>query len=235
VLISEAAHNDYAARAMRFLHGHSRRFWYLHYRQAADLPLCARLHAAQARAIAAGDGKRAGEASDRLIDYTETFTRATVGVDVRPPRAWRERALKSERLRWSRPAATRRALHWTAGLRILRYTGGSWSRMHAMKTYEGKRSIDGLVVTIDGRPLPEHYEVQRFTKWGFEWTYEGASPQQLALAILYEHLGDKERAPLAVGAVHEGGGDANLDNNWSESRARTSPSRAVTESEGKAP
>ena len=80
LLISEAAHNDYAARAMRFLHGHSRRFWYMHYKAAADLPLCARLHAAQARAIAAGDAKRAGEASDRLIDYTETFTRATVGA-----------------------------------------------------------------------------------------------------------------------------------------------------------
>jgi DNA-binding GntR family transcriptional regulator len=78
LLISAAAHNDYATRAMRSLHGHSRRFWYLHYKQAADLPLCARLHAAQARAIADGDAKRAAEASDRLIDYTETFTRATV-------------------------------------------------------------------------------------------------------------------------------------------------------------
>ena len=78
LLISAAAHNDYATRAMRALHGHSRRFWYLHYKQAADLPLCARLHAAQARAIADGDAKRAAEASDRLIDYTETFTRATV-------------------------------------------------------------------------------------------------------------------------------------------------------------
>jgi DNA-binding GntR family transcriptional regulator len=78
LLISAAANNDYAARAMRSLNGHSRRFWYLHYRQAADLPLCARLHAAQARAIADGDAKRAAEATDRLIDYTETFTRATV-------------------------------------------------------------------------------------------------------------------------------------------------------------
>ena len=78
LLISAAAHNDYATRAMRSLHGHSRRFWYLHYKQAADLPLCARLHASQARAIADGDPKRAGEATDRLIDYTETFTRATV-------------------------------------------------------------------------------------------------------------------------------------------------------------
>jgi DNA-binding GntR family transcriptional regulator len=78
LLISAAAHNDYATRAMRALHGHSRRFWYLHYKQAADLPLCARLHAAQARAIADGDAKRAGETTDRLIDYTETFTCATV-------------------------------------------------------------------------------------------------------------------------------------------------------------
>jgi DNA-binding GntR family transcriptional regulator len=78
VLISEAAHNDYATRAMRSLHGHSRRFWYLHYKQAADLPLCARLHASQARAIADADPKRAAEATDRLIDYTETFTKATV-------------------------------------------------------------------------------------------------------------------------------------------------------------
>jgi DNA-binding GntR family transcriptional regulator len=65
---------------MRLLHGHSRRFWYRHYKTAADLPLCARLHAAQARAIAAGEAMRAEEATDRLIDYTETFTRATVGA-----------------------------------------------------------------------------------------------------------------------------------------------------------
>ncbi len=72
--------------------------------------------------------------------------------------------------------------------------------------YEGKRTIDGLVVTVDGKRLDEHYEVKRFTKFGFEWTYEGDSPQQLALAILYDHLGDKERADPAFGAVHDGGG-----------------------------
>ena len=80
VLISEAAHNAFASRAMQLLHGHSRRFWYLHYKQAADLPLCAKLHADQARAIADGDVQKATQASDRLIDYTETFTRATVAV-----------------------------------------------------------------------------------------------------------------------------------------------------------
>jgi DNA-binding GntR family transcriptional regulator len=83
VLISEAGHNVYATRAMQLLHGHSRRFWYLHYKEAADLPLCARLHADQARAIADGDARRAAAASDRLIDYTEAFTRATVAGNSR--------------------------------------------------------------------------------------------------------------------------------------------------------
>jgi hypothetical protein len=82
-----------------------------------------------------------------------------------------------------------------------------------MTVYEGKRTIDGLLVTVDGKKLVEHYEVKRFTKYGFEWTYEGESPQQLALAILYEHLGDKDRAvrlsePFMKDVV------ANLDNDW---------------------
>jgi DNA-binding GntR family transcriptional regulator len=79
-LVVEAAHNDYAARSMKLLQGLSRRFWYMHYRQAADLPLCARLHANQARAIAQGDGDAAARASDKLIDYVENFTRGTVSV-----------------------------------------------------------------------------------------------------------------------------------------------------------
>jgi hypothetical protein len=82
-----------------------------------------------------------------------------------------------------------------------------------MKVYEGKRTIDGLVVTVDGQPLDEHYEVKRFTKFGFEWTYEGDSPQQLALAILVDYLGDNARAirlsePFMKTIV------ANLDNDW---------------------
>ncbi|HUL90118.1 MAG TPA: DUF6166 domain-containing protein [Pseudolabrys sp.] len=82
-----------------------------------------------------------------------------------------------------------------------------------MKTYEGKRTIDGLVVTVDGSRLDEHYDVQRFTKYGFEWTYEGESPQQLALAILYDHLGDKGRA-IALSEPFMKSVVANLDNDW---------------------
>ena len=82
-----------------------------------------------------------------------------------------------------------------------------------MKTYEGKRTIDGLVVTVDGVKLPEHYEVKRFTKQGFEWTYEGESPQQLALAILVDYLGDKDRA-IALSEPFMADVVANLDNDW---------------------
>jgi len=79
-LMIDAGHNDYAARSMKLLQGLSRRFWYMHYREAADLPLCARLHANQARAIAQGDGDAAARASDKLMDYVENFTRRTVSV-----------------------------------------------------------------------------------------------------------------------------------------------------------
>lgn len=82
-----------------------------------------------------------------------------------------------------------------------------------MSVYEGKRTIDGLVVTKDGAPLSEHYEVKQFTTWGFEWTYEGESPQQLALAILVEHLGDRSRA-IALSEPFMRQVVANLDNDW---------------------
>ena len=82
-----------------------------------------------------------------------------------------------------------------------------------MSSYEGKRTIDGLVVTVDGKRLDEHYEVKRFTRYGFEWTYEGESPQQLALAILLDHLGDKDRA-IALSEPFMKEIVANLDNDW---------------------
>lgn len=82
-----------------------------------------------------------------------------------------------------------------------------------MSTFEGKRTIDGLVVTVDGKHLDEHYGVKRFTTWGFEWTYEGDSPQQLALAILVEHLHDNERA-IRLSDAFMRKVVANLDNDW---------------------
>lgn len=78
-LVLEAAENEFAASAMNLMNGLSRRFWYMHYRQAADLPLAARLHAAIARCIAEGDASAAGDQSDALLDYIEAFARKTIG------------------------------------------------------------------------------------------------------------------------------------------------------------
>jgi DNA-binding GntR family transcriptional regulator len=77
-----AARNEFAEGAMRLMHGLSRRFWYFHYKQAADLPEMARLHAEVAGAIAKGDVEKAGMALDRLLDNIETFTKATLMSDM---------------------------------------------------------------------------------------------------------------------------------------------------------
>jgi Family of unknown function (DUF6166) len=82
-----------------------------------------------------------------------------------------------------------------------------------MKIYQGSRTMDGLVVTVDGAPLSEHCEVKQFTKRGFEWTYEGTSPQQLALAILFDHTGDPQRA-VALSESFMKDVVANFDNDW---------------------
>ena len=63
-----------------------------------------------------------------------------------------------------------------------------------MKLYEGSRSLEGAIVTVDGKPLPPRYDLRRLSKAGFEWTYEGAGPGQLALALLADHLGDDQAA-----------------------------------------
>ncbi|MBV5270557.1 MAG: FCD domain-containing protein, partial [Afipia sp.] len=70
--------NEFASRSMGLMHGLSRRFWYQHYRETADLPLAARLHAEVAEAIAERDPDRAGAASDRLVGYIESFARSTL-------------------------------------------------------------------------------------------------------------------------------------------------------------
>ena len=74
------ARNEFLVDAMQPLQGLSRRFWYMHYRSAADMPLTAKLHADVARAISEGDEKGAMDASDRLMDYIEAFTKSTVTV-----------------------------------------------------------------------------------------------------------------------------------------------------------
>ena len=76
--IAACARNPYAASAIGPAQAMSRRFYFLHYRVAHDLPVAARHHADVVRAIAFGDEDRAGSAADRLMDYVEELTRATV-------------------------------------------------------------------------------------------------------------------------------------------------------------
>jgi hypothetical protein len=58
-----------------------------------------------------------------------------------------------------------------------------------MKTYRGDRTIDGLEVTVDRNSLDESFDLKVVSEDGFEWGYEGASPSQLALAILADAKG----------------------------------------------
>jgi DNA-binding GntR family transcriptional regulator len=77
-----AVRNEFAAGTMRLMNSLSRRFWFHHYKQAADMPETAKLHADIARAIAAGEEKEAAAALDRLLDNIEEFTRATVDASA---------------------------------------------------------------------------------------------------------------------------------------------------------
>jgi hypothetical protein len=82
-----------------------------------------------------------------------------------------------------------------------------------MKVYEGGRGLAGAQVSVDGAPLDPRYDVKVFSRAGFEWTYEGDGPRQLALAILCDHLGDEARA-LALTAAFMREVVADLDNAW---------------------
>jgi len=63
-----------------------------------------------------------------------------------------------------------------------------------MKTYEGKRSYGQCSVTVNGRRLDPHFDLRMHSPDGFEWSYGGSGPAQLALAILADHLPDTEEA-----------------------------------------
>ena len=81
------------------------------------------------------------------------------------------------------------------------------------KVYEGARSLAGALVTVDGQPLPPRYDLKRLSPAGFEWTYEGAGPAQLALALVADHLGD-DQAALREYERFMREVVANLDNAW---------------------
>lgn len=81
------------------------------------------------------------------------------------------------------------------------------------KTYKGDRTIDGVKVTVDEAPLDQKLDVHTFTDYGFEWSYEGDGPRQLALAILVDHLGDPAKAKR-LAEPFMGRIVANFGNEW---------------------
>ena len=82
-----------------------------------------------------------------------------------------------------------------------------------MKHYVGDRTIDGVKVTADGKRLDPRTDLVEFSKNGFEWSYEGPEPRQLALALLVAHLGDNEKAKALVEPFMRTV-VANFDNEW---------------------
>src|SRR4028119_220017 len=119
----------------------------------------------------------------------------------------------------------------------------------AGKTYAGDRTMDGIQVSVDGRPLDPRsdlgrlsdrggersdqgpgpaaapaarsaarpldprFALRRFSDGGFEWSYEGPEPEQLAFALLVDHLGDPAKAASLRGRFMREI-VANFDNEW---------------------
>lgn len=102
-----------------------------------------------------------------------------------------------------------------------------------MKHYVGDRTIDGIQVTVDGTPLPQCTEIAQYSENGFEWSYEGESPLQLALALLVDHLGDAEAAkasakPFMRAVV------ANFNNDWEMNSSDIDLALTALKTDGKA-
>ena len=83
-----------------------------------------------------------------------------------------------------------------------------------VRRYRGDRTQEGAEVWVDGKPLPNRTDLKRLSRdWLFEWSYEGAEPSQLALAILADHLKDDTTA-LSLHQVFMERVVAYFDNDW---------------------
>ena len=83
----------------------------------------------------------------------------------------------------------------------------------SVKEYRGDRTIDGIDVTVDGQPLDPRTDLKNICDDGFEWGFEGAASEQLALAILADHLGD-DAAALSLYPAFTREIAANFANEW---------------------
>jgi hypothetical protein len=67
-----------------------------------------------------------------------------------------------------------------------------------MKRYVGERTPQGCEVEVLDKDTPgggnPRFDLRNHSPTGFEWSYSGSGPAQLALALLADALGDDERA-----------------------------------------
>jgi len=63
-----------------------------------------------------------------------------------------------------------------------------------VKIYKGIREGYVAEVTVDDRPLNPRLDLWNHSPTGFEWSYGGSGPAQLALALLADHLGNDQIA-----------------------------------------
>ncbi len=94
-----------------------------------------------------------------------------------------------------------------------------------MKTYAGIRSFDGREVTVDGKPLDPRFELKTFSPNGFEWSFEGREPQQLALAIIADAADDATALRLSEAFMRAI--VANFDNEWEMSEEQVKAALAA--------
>jgi DNA-binding GntR family transcriptional regulator len=78
VVLLGCARNPYAAAAIAPLHAASRRFWYAHRTHMTDMRPMGVVHADVLRAVAGRDELEAAAAADRMMDFVDSFTRATL-------------------------------------------------------------------------------------------------------------------------------------------------------------
>lgn len=76
--MARCAGNRFSEQAIAPLHTMSRRFYFMHHRELDDLVVVAQLHADLLRAVASGDEAKAAVASDRQIDYAESFAKRII-------------------------------------------------------------------------------------------------------------------------------------------------------------
>ena len=78
LLLNRAVRNEFIANAWSSSRALARRFWVQHNRGTDDFVLSASLQADVCTALAEGDEEAAVAANDKLLEYVEDFTRATL-------------------------------------------------------------------------------------------------------------------------------------------------------------